>query len=333
MVLATGACTSVNNSTAKFTIGAENSGGSPTSFFNSDMAWVGIWNGTALIESQRDALYTALMPGGSVASPFPSLQSAVYQAAAGDTILIQPGRYQETVTIAKAFDYVGAATATFGSIPEFFGTNLPTAAGTVGLTNSADNEIGFLDVRGYAAQGVLASSTSHGSLFHHLVVDSCLNGVDFDGAASGDSLINCVIDGASLTSATGFRATTSSAVTVVVENCIFVNTTTALTKATLQTLTEKNNDFYGNTTNYASALNATDLLFPPRFFGLNDYRVNRASRVLNKGLLIHSGVSPFNYLQGAPDMGVWETMSMGLSSGGGKTTFGRDRKVWARTRR
>jgi hypothetical protein len=334
--------TSIYEGDATPGVGCIFASGLASNFFPGDIAWSGYWEGTSTPDdAENAALYTAMKPTGTSASPYPSLQSAVDQASAGDTILVQPGRYQETVTISKALDYVGGwqvgtlyptewqvgtpyPTARY--LPEFYGAALPAAAGTVGMTVSADNEIGFLTLRGYTtAQGLLASSTSDGSLFHHLEIDSCLNGVDFDGAASGDSLVNSVIDGGSISLATGFRATTSSAVTVAVINNIFVNTATALTKAAAQTLTETNNDFFGNGVNYAGTLHASDLLLPPLFRGGNDYRFKNMSRVLNAGTPIHNGTAPFNYLQSAPQMGVWEQFRVSdgnLTGGWGENETG-----------
>lgn len=295
-------------------------------YWEGEIAWVAIWDGTALTPTHIAALYSAMKPTGAVGLPYPTLQSAVYQASAGDTILVNPGRYQETVTIATAFDYIGAVASTFGDMPEFYGKDLPSAAGTVGFTVSADNEVGFVTFRGYtSAQGLLGTATSDGSLFHHLEFDSCLNAVDFDGMASGDSLVNCIIDGASLASATGFRATTSSAVTVVVENCIIVSTVTALTKAAAQTLTEDHNLFFGNGTNYASSLDGTDLIGDPTFRGGNDYRLLPFSPALNNGLVIHSAVTPFSYWQPGPERGVWEYQKQ-LASYGEKGPWARERR-------
>jgi hypothetical protein len=296
-------------------------------YFGGDLALIQIWSNVSITHAEWQAIYAAQKSLGTVASPKPTIQSAIYAATAGDTILINSGRYQETVVNAKALDYVGATTPVFGSIPELYGAVLPAAAGTNGFTNSA--KIGsagglcYIDVRGYSGLGIKCDATSDGTIVHHVVVDSCLNGIDFDGAAGGDSLINCVIDGGGITNATGFRATTSSAVTLVAMNNIIVNTKTAFTKAAAQTLTETNNDFYGNTTNYASALHATDLTYKPFFRGGNDYRPQRFSRVLNAGTLIRLGVTPFNYVQNAPPIGVWDLMYSNNQSGQGNPGWAR----------
>ncbi len=312
----------INNNTGNYTTGltAIDVGRyNAANYANMDLAWMGIWNGTVLSSAQLSALRTATLPLGTAASPFPSVQSAIYAASAGDTILVQPGRYQETIVSAQVLKCWSAQE---GSRAELYGAALPAAAGTVGATVSADNELRFLTFRGYiAAQGLLATATSDGSLFHHLEFDSCLNAVDFDSTASGDSLVNCTIDGASLPGSTGFRATTSSAVTVVVENCIFVNCATALTKAALQTLTEDHNDFFGNTSNYAAALHATDLTVNPQFRG--SYVPHNIQMKL--GLAIHSQAAPFDRVH----IGVWFPLVNQLLAGGGRAWGGRG--PWART--
>ena len=306
--------TTIYSGIATPTIGVRNAGGGFSNYFTGDIAWAAYWQGAGTPTGANVlALYNAQAPLGTLASPYPTLQSAVYAGAAGDTILMAGGRYQETVTVATAFDYIGATTSTFGSLPELYGAALPAAAGVVGMTVSAKNEIGFLTFRGYSTTstgiGLLADASSDGSLFHHLEVDSCRNGVDFDGSATADSLINSVIDGGSLTNANGWRATTSTAVSVYLYNNIIVNCKTGLTKAAAQTLVETNNCFFGNTSaDYAGSLNASDLLVNPRFRGGNDYRPQPLSNVLNCGLDIHVGTAPFVYLQGAPEIGVWEVI-------------------------
>ncbi len=281
-------------------------------YYTGNIAYVAFWN-SALSDANVLALYNAQAPLGTLASPYSSIQSAVYAGAAGDTILVGSGRYQETVVVATAFDYIGATTSTFGSLPELYGAALPAAAGVVGMTVSAKNEIGFLTFRGYSTTstgiGLLADASSDGSLFHHLEVDSCRNGVDFDGSATADSLINSVIDGGSLTNANGWRATTSTAVSVYLYNNIIVNCKTGLTKAPAQTLVETNNCFFNNSSaDYAGSLNASDLLVNPLFRSpvSNDYRPAWTSGVLNKGLTIHSGAGAFIIRQTAADIGVWE---------------------------
>jgi len=311
---------------AKVIVGAFSTGS--TNFWQGDIAMVAVWDGTALTATQITSIQSSLIPAGTTGDPFPTIQSAAYARAATDTIYVKPGRYQETVSLSLA-GAVLATNQTFGNIPELYGALLPAAAGNDGLTVTADNEIGFVTIRGYGSQGLLASSTSDGSLFHHLEVDSCLNAVDFDGASSNDSLINCTIDGASIATSTGFRATTSSAVTVVVKNCIFVNTVTALTKAAAQTLTETHNDFYNNTTNYASALAASDLTVPPHFYSDDDFRLLPGSPLFKRGEVIHSGASPFTYYQQGPEPGVWEGMKPQPSDGEETRKYGRV-APWAR---
>ena len=292
--------------------------------FDGDIALVQFWTDRILSTTAVDSLYLAMLPTGSSALPYPNLQTAAYQGSAGDTILLAAGTYRETVSISKAFDYIGASDTRFGGWPVIHGRDIPAAGGTVGITISADNEIGFLEIRGYtAAQGLLATSTSDGSLFHHLVIDSCLNGVDFDGACSGDSLINCTIDGAGLAASTGFRATTSTAITVVMLNGIVANCETGITKAEAQTLTGNYNDVWNCTTPYSgTTAGANDLAVRPQFRGGNDYRPYNTW--LRRGIEIHIAAGAF----GQTYIGAWDVISNGRSGWTGGWTAGWERVTW-----
>ncbi len=273
-----------------------------SNFFAGDIAWESYWQGAGTpTGGQVSAIYAAMNPTGSAALAYPSIQSADYNSAANSNILIAAGTYQETVSITKAFASVTAVDNGYANRPVIFGSNLPASAGTTGLTVSALSKISYLDVRGFSTgTGVLADANSDGTLLHHMVVDSCLHGVDFDGSASSDSMVNCDIDGAGIALSTGFRATTSTVVALYVIDCIFVNTATALTKAALQSLIESYNDFYGNTLNYAGALDASDLLVNPLFGGGNDYRLMKTAPLLRSGISIRE----YGPIIGAYEIGI-----------------------------
>lgn len=308
----------------KLTIGYRENGGGY--FYPGDLAWSGFWNGTALTTAQHLALYNAMAPLGTLASPFPTIQSAIDRGAAGDTILVQSGRYQETVVIGTAFDYIGAVTPSWGSLPELYGTDLPAAAGNpYALSVNADNEIGFLSIRGYygaSSFGIVANASSDGSLFHHLEIDSCKYSIDLYGACDNDSVINCTLDGASL-GGRGVYKESGGAEAGVVQNCIIVNFAEGMNELT-GTINGGYNDFYGNTANYAgmSALTG-DKTVNPRFFnsGNNDYRVRNVQMRL--GVAVHAQVAPFDRVF----MGVWYPIST-LNNGRG--TWGRGRSVCGR---
>lgn len=327
--LSNGALLTLTTGTARMAVGCYLDAGTPSNLYAGEAAWFGYWEGAGTPTAAQVAqLNTSMRPTGTAAFPYPCLQAAAYEGAAGDTILVNAGTYQETVTIATAFDYVGATTTTFGNWPVLYGASLLAASGTTGLTVTAPIDsfggVGFLDVRGYySGIGVLGSATSDGSIFHHLVVDSCLNGVDFDGACSGDTLVNVTIDGASLGSSTGFRTTTSSAVTVVLHNTIIVNTVTGITKTAGHTLTGNYNNLFGNTTAYSgTTAGANDLAVAPRFRAPNDYRPRNVA--LKAGLAIHSQVAPFDRIF----IGAWWPEA--LLNQGGRVWGGRGEMKWGR---
>ena len=58
-----------------------------------DIALAQVWKGTALTGVQVDSLNDAMFPTGAVSIPYPSWQSAVHQATAGDAIYGKAGRY------------------------------------------------------------------------------------------------------------------------------------------------------------------------------------------------------------------------------------------------
>jgi hypothetical protein len=300
-----------SSATAKPTIGARSDG---VGAFQGDIGWAAYWEGSHTpTGTEVTFLFDAMSPDGSSGDPYPSIQAAAYQQAAGDTILIETGTYRETVTISKAFDYIGGqlGSRTGGQMPELYGAALPSAAGTVGMTISAKTELGFLDVRGFTtAQGLLADGSSDGSLFHHLVIDSCLTAVNLNGACDNDSLVNCTLDGAGISSSTGVLKD-GAAGTVVVENCLVVNCAVGLNKST-GTIGGGNNDFFANSADYSgmSALTG-DMSFVPHFRGGNDYRLMPGDRLNELGILIHSGLSGFSGF-GKPAAGAWDSRGMRL---------------------
>ena len=68
--------------------------------FKGGIALFQFWKGTCLSDNQVDSLYNAMKPAGTISLPYPSFQSAVYQASASDTIYGLAGRYRETLEIA-----------------------------------------------------------------------------------------------------------------------------------------------------------------------------------------------------------------------------------------
>jgi hypothetical protein len=75
-----------------------------------------------------------------------------------------------------------------------------------------------------------------------------------------------------------------------------------------------------------------DISFPPQFYGSNDYRLIPASKLRDRGTIVHVGTTPFTYI-GKPDIGAWE-MGRALSGqGGGQMAWGRTRFVWGREMR
>lgn len=306
-------------------VGRNRGGGVDEGFLVGDHCWLGIWNGTVLTTAQVSTVTTALMPTGASGDPYASLQSAVHQGAAGDTILIADGRYQETVTVAKAFDYIGASVTTFGSWPEFYGTDLIAASGNDGFIVSADNEIGYLTIRGYYKAGGIGVQSSSTALFHHIEIDSCLTGFDF--GATTDTLAQSTIDGALLGSGVG--ALKDGANTSVMLNTIIYNCVTGSNESA-GTLGGGYNNYFGNTTNYASMSALTgDMAVNPRFFNStgNDYRVR--NNQLKNGTPFHSQAAPFTQVY----IGAWFPVNnLNIADGGGSHggRSGNAREGWSR---
>jgi len=281
--------------------------------FTSSIGLVMIWDGVAVTASQMDSLYRALMPNGSSAEPFPSIQSAVRQATAGDVISVASGDYRETVEVTKALTITGIPGQS-GMRPTLLGSGLPSAAGVIGLQIGAKVDLGFLDVRGYSAGiGLLADSTSDGSLMHHLTLDSCLTGAKFYGRCDNDTLVNCTIDGAGLAGGFGVRtveSTESGLASLVWLNSIVYDAATGLEVDPEKfSVTADYNGLYGGTTLYSGiSAGAHDVQLDPNFRGVgqNDYSLRWGSRMVNQGVLVHSGVYPFNAVQIYPDIGAWE---------------------------
>ena len=269
-----------------------------------DIALAQVWKGTALTGVQVDSLYDAYMPTGAVSLPYPSWQSAVHQATAGDAIYGKAGRYQETVSITKNITFA-AFDSSFGNRPEFYGAGLPSTSGVTALTVQDTSWFSYLDIRGYykaAGGAIYADSTSDNSLFDHIVVDSCLIGFRFRGSANSDSVFNCTLDGASLAGGVGFQEINGSAGTLAtlrVKNNIVVNYATGVDTVkdgnTTFTWDGNYNCFYNvSATDIAIGINS--LSVNPRYRVANDYRPNNP-RLNARGLTWR--------VYSVPDLGAW----------------------------
>jgi hypothetical protein len=95
-------------------------------------------------------------------------------------------------------------------------------------------------------------------------------------------------------------------------NCIIADCDTGIVKADSFTISEGFNDLWGVTVKYVGLSGAaSDLALPPRFrlTAANDFRLSGDSPLLNRAALIHSGSSPFDFLEWGPDIGAWESLS------------------------
>ncbi len=318
----------------KFTIGCRQDNAGFLRYFMGDIAYVAVWVGTALTNAQMNTIYAYMNPSGVLADPFPSLQGAVYQATAGDTLLVAAGNYYETVQVGTAFDAILGLTHVSGSLPIFNGALVPLTAGLIGMTISAKNEIGWMTFRGYSTAlsgiGIKADATSDGTLIHHVEFDSCFGSVNFDGACDGDSVVNCTIDGAGLTASKGVWATTDAARTMFILNCIVTGCVAGIDESQ-GTYAGGYNDLFSNTVDYF-LLGGTltgDRYLNPMFVNQagNDHSLRHCSRLNNGGTVIHSGIAAFTYLQTTPAVGVWETT---LVTGGQAFRAPWAREAWAR---
>lgn len=272
-------------STAKFTIGNINS--TSTTNIIGSVAIVRVWIDKVLTQAQVDSLY-AHRPTGTTTLAYPSLQSAIRQAGNNtgfNTISLASGNYCETVTVFNDSVTIQASTPVYGSRPVFLGGNLPAASAGSGFTAP----IGFyvpigpisisdIDIRGYyLAQGVYADSASDGSRFDYLLLDSCLLGMRMYGSATGDTVINCTIDGANLASSYGLRTIDGEGTANLYWlNNIVTRCTNGLTVTPNFTVTANYNDVYANTTQYSGlTAGAYDLDTDPVFKNQsgNDYEV------------------------------------------------------------
>jgi len=292
---------SIFSGTGKFEVGTWQS--SPNGWLG-DIALAQVWKGTALTGVQVDSLNDAMFPTGAVSIPYPSWQSAVHQATAGDVIYGKAGRYQETVSITKNITFA-AFDSSFGNRPEFYGAGLPSTSGVTALTVQDASWFSYLDIRSYykaAGGAIYADSVSDNSLFDHIVVDSCLIGFRFRGSANSDSVFNCTLDGASLAGGVGFQEINGSAGTLAtlrVKNNIVVNYATGVDTVkdgnTTFTWDGNYNCFYNvSATDIAIGINS--LSVNPRYRVANDYRPNNP-RLNARGLTWR--------VYSVPDLGAW----------------------------
>lgn len=299
-----------------------------------NIALVQVWTEKALTAAQIDSLYSAMCPVGSISMPFPSVQSAIYQASSSDSILLLPGRYCETVQVIKELTIL-ASDNTFDNRPELFGASLPSAAGAICLNISDEAELGYITIRGYhsaGGYGVYADSASDGSILHHLTVDSCLNGVGFYGSSIGDSLVNCTIDGAELANSTGvltIDGAETGTVSLVMYNNILCRSTAGIVVSDSFSVTADYNLFWENDQDTSGLAYGThDMLSNPRFSNQYDYLLSGSSRAINQGLALR-----FDFLQHKPDLGAWEKWKepdKRRYSWGRSSSYGLNDRRWGR---
>jgi len=257
---------------------------------------------------------------GTYANPYPSIQHGWDMSAAGDTIYVLPGRYQETISGAAAKVVMGYDT-TFGNRPEIYGTIISALSGAPadlnGITISTAGKYRFIDVRGYyLGYGVYAIGSSDGARIDHITVDSCLYGIGFKDDANTDSVFNCTLDGANLANSKGFYFTGSaSGATVRLKNNIIVNYATGLdSTGTAFTIDNNYNDWWGNTT-VGTTPGANSYFIDPRlsFALLNNY-ISYNYQLRFKGLSW-----AYEFL---PSIGAYDVLGIPLISQG-RTIWGR----------
>jgi len=296
---------------AKLNVGSLGGGGS---LFGETIALLQIWDGTALTAAHIAAVQSAQTLSGSAAEPFSSIQAACRCADSGDSILVAPGVYRETIVLVKALDALLGDVSPNQARPMILGAGLPPSAGTIGVAAREKCEIGFLDVRGFSTGvGLLADSTSDEGLYHHLTIDSCLTGVKFYGTCDGDTLANITIDGAGLASGCGVITVASGeagSAALVWANSIIYGCKTGLSVDAAKFSVEADyNVLYASTSAYSGiSPGAHDLALDPNFVGLgaNDYSLRCGSKVINQGMLLRNGQPPFESKQWKPDLGAWE---------------------------
>ena len=257
----------------KFRVGREGS-----NEFKGGIALVQFWKGTCLSDNQVDSLYNAMKPAGTISLPYPSFQSAVYQASASDTIYGLAGRYRETLEIVKNITIIGND-VTYDNRPKLYGTNLLNASGYVGITFSDTAVVRYLTVRGYDdasnGYGVYADSISDGSAFDHLTIDSCRCGIGMYGSCDDDSIVHCTVDAAELTGSYGIEYVDggeAGSVSLIMYRTIILNADTAGAFGDSASVSNSYNNLWNNDADYRGlSADGTDLVIYPRF-RLNDYR-------------------------------------------------------------
>lgn len=269
----------------KFLIGTT---GSFSSYANEVIAWVGIWTSTAITNAQQAALYTAMAPTGTTSKPYPSIQSAIRQATAGDIISIAAGTYQETVDVTKALT-ITASNFVYPNRPVIYGANLPLTAGVNAITNlsSAAPAVSYLDIRGYY-RGVAIYDSLGGSsgVWRGITSDSCLIGFWESVGATTDSICNCTIDGAGLASSYGiYGVATAGAKTLFCYNTVLSNLSHGIVAGhNAWTITENYNDFWNCTVRDSLVTDgAQSIAVLPQFRGGDDYRLRWTSPLRTGG--------------------------------------------------
>lgn len=298
--------------------------GASSHYYSGDVALLQIWDSTVLSAAQIDSLYTSLTPTGTYSLPYPSFQSAVQQASTGDTLLMMPGRYRETVLIGKSV-VVLSQDLNFGERAELHGSDLPAASGSTGLTIRGAAEVGYIDVRGYCntvGYGIYADSTSDSSILHHITFDSCRNSIGFFGSAESDSVINCTIDAEGLENSAGIitidSEETGTFSLVFINNIITRTDTGIIVTASFDVETGFNN-LWDNCENYSGITpGAGSISLPPSFSGTDNYQLLPWSRMRERGMNTR-----FNCLGRRVDIGSWEDAN---------STVAREFGPWGRTR-
>ncbi len=255
------------------------------SFGEFECALMQFWKGTELTEGEITAMYNAMKPDGDTSRPFPSIQSACHAASNGDTILVSPGTYTETVATDVQCDIVSLDT-TFGNRAVLDGGDLPAAAGENGfaLTKTA-SEISYLDIIDYQqGNGYGVWFTQNTQIAHHILVSGCKIGVQVS-SASEDSLVNCTIyDNTTV----GIQAVKSGAgvVNFNVVNSIISDNVLNLNEPSNLRIASDYNVWFNNGTETAPILGygGNDLFTDPRFNDVSakDFRTLGSSAKIGK---------------------------------------------------
>jgi len=239
------------------------------------------------------------------------------------TLLVNPGRYRETLVVGNDSLTITAANSAYGYRPELYGAALPAVAGTRGIYLYRKVDLSYLDIRGWtAAAGVYVDTAYNAaSTFSHLTIDSCGYGIQFVGAAGktpSANIYNCTIDG-NVTNCRGVQCDVNVG-TVAIKNCILTNHGAMAIWSGAGTITYSYCDFYGNGAidPFGAAVDGGgNLEVNPLFREGNDYRPRPTCRALIRG-------NPTL----AKYIGAW---NVGYSSGfGEQTAWGRQFVEWGR---